>query len=385
MAAEQHTVDLNIHGLVRVRLLGAPARIAEDLESQLGPVLAPADDVAPDIVVRFEEPTIPPDFARIGRNFAGFGGGEFFVLDELSGRPVAQIPIDQIGERYEMVCSRSVRTVPLLLDAVIVTLWSKGLAPLHASAFVHEGIGVLVMGWPKGGKTGAMLTFMDDGAEYVGDEWVFIDPAAQIAYGLPLPIGISEWQWAQLPHLVPRRTAQQRLMFAAIHAVERFARWSGRTGLRRSPIVKTLQRGVPALRRQLKMSVRPGALFPGRIGAMSMRAERAFLVIDAAHPSIEVEPCDSEVVAGRMVHANLTEMQRILDYHRAHSFAFPDRTNPFLEQAVDKMKPSVVEALAATETFVVRHPYGGSLEALFHAMSPWASRRPPPGHAVSDE
>jgi hypothetical protein len=287
-----------------LRLIDAPARIISSLTSRLDPVLEPADEGDPDIVVRFRELTRPSEFAHIGQNFAGFGDGRFFVLDEVSGQLVAQIPLGAMGGQCALVCSTTARSVPLLFDLIIVAFWSKGLAPLHASAFIHNGVGVLVMGWPKGGKTGAMLAFIEDGAEYVGDEWVFVDPTNQIVYGLPLPVGVSEWQWEQLPHLVPRRTAQQRIIFSLIHSIEWLASTFDRTRYRKSPIVKSLQQGVPALRRQLKISKSPQVLFPGRIGSMRMTPDKVFLVIDRAQPGIRSRHCSRRcrrgVVARRL-------------------------------------------------------------------------------------
>ena len=97
------------------------------------------------------------------------------------------------------MCERGVAAVPLLIPILNMTLLARGVLPLHASAFVHEGTGVVATGWSKGGKTEALLAFASRGAEYVGDEWVYVASDGARVHGIPEPIRIWRWQLRQLP------------------------------------------------------------------------------------------------------------------------------------------------------------------------------------------
>ena len=79
--------------------------------------------------------------------------------------------------------------MPHLVALVNVTALAKGVLPLHATAFTAGSTGVLVVGWSKGGKTETLLGCMAAGAEYVGDEWVYLTDDGQML-GLPEPIRV---------------------------------------------------------------------------------------------------------------------------------------------------------------------------------------------------
>src|SRR5918997_82180 len=113
--------DFDLHGIVGIRLVGASPGDERAVADQLGPIRTPGLDREPDIVIRF----------------------------------------------------------------VNLTALAKGALPLHAAAFTYRGTGVVVTGWAKGGKTETLLGFMAAGAEYVGDEWVYLDANGRHVHGIP--------------------------------------------------------------------------------------------------------------------------------------------------------------------------------------------------------
>ena len=84
---------------------------------------------------------------------------------------------------------RGLPAIPLLVPIVNLTALANGALPLHASAFVHRGTGVVATGWSKGGKTEALLAFSANGARYVGDEWVYVAADGSRVSGIPSPFG----------------------------------------------------------------------------------------------------------------------------------------------------------------------------------------------------
>ncbi|HYY32016.1 MAG TPA: hypothetical protein VE693_00310 [Gaiellaceae bacterium] len=353
-------VDFDIHGLAGVRLVDPSPADAAAVIRQLGPMRA-ALDREPDIVIRFVdrlETTSPMRF--LGADEAGFTDDAFLILRG-KHKSSAKVKIDfsEIGAQTEIVCERGLTAVPLLIPILTLTLLARGVLPLHASAFVHRGLGVVATGWSKGGKTEALLAFAARGAEYIGDEWVFVSSDGRRVFGLPEPIRLWNWHVRQLseyPNLLGTRDR------ARLRAIE-FA-------LSRERALRRLAGGrVPALlRRQLHVDVDPVRLF-GRLGRLDASFDRLFLLVSHDTRELRVEPIDPLEVARRMVFSLQYES---LDFGAAYlkfRFAFPDAWNPFLAK-VDEVRGETLErVLAGKPAYVVQHPYPCSFSALFEAMS----------------
>ncbi len=126
------------------------------------------------------------------------------------------------------MAERGVGTIPLLVPIVNLTALGRGLLPIHASAFVHAGLGVLVTGWAKGGKSEVLLAFAARGASYVGDEWVYLADDGSRMVGLPEPIRLWDWQLRAMPEFAARLTRGQRARLASTRALGVGARRRGR-------------------------------------------------------------------------------------------------------------------------------------------------------------
>jgi len=193
--------DFDLHGLALVRLAGAAPRDVAAVARQLGPIEAEATAARePDVVVRFVDRLETRGPVRLlGVDDAGFTDDAYLVLRGKHKAAVrVQIPLDRLGDRCEVVCERGLAAVPLLLAIVNLRLLATGILPLHATAFVHDGVGMLATGWAKGGKTELLLAFAAHGARYVGDEWVYLDGGGRM-FGVPEPIRLWDWHLDDLP------------------------------------------------------------------------------------------------------------------------------------------------------------------------------------------
>ena len=173
--SDRATTVLDLQGLLTIGLVGADRREVALVTRQLGP-LPRVDAAEPDLVIRFVDRLEVAGVLRpLGRE-AAYGDDGFVVLRGRRKTTVrVRVPIDDIGTiPIEIVAERGLSAVPFLLPIINLTLLSKGIVPVHASAFVTNGRGTLVTGWAKGGKSEALLAFAARGATYVGDEWVFV-------------------------------------------------------------------------------------------------------------------------------------------------------------------------------------------------------------------
>jgi hypothetical protein len=235
---------------------------------------------------------------------------------------------------------------------------AKGVLPLHASAFVHEGTGVVATGWSKGGKTEALLAFASRGAEYVGDEWVYVTSDAVRVHGIPERIRLWSWQLRQLPQYERLLRPAERARLRALEAL-----LGGESVWRRGPAGRTRE----LAKRQLHVDVEPQRLF-GRLGGMTAPFDRLFLLVGHDRGEVTVDPIDPSEVAHRMLFSLQHEALELTAAYLKYRFAFPESGSELLERAESLQSDALTRLLADKPAFVVHHPYPVSLDSLYDSM-----------------
>jgi hypothetical protein len=363
------TADFDLHGYVGIRLLNARADDVARVERQLGPLRATLDR-DPDISVRFVERLIQPDpLTYVSWPDAGFDEAGFYVLRGKGNvRGKALIPFEHVGSNCLIECERTLPAVPLLLAIVNLTALTKGLLPLHASAFNYEGQGVLATGWAKGGKTETLLAFMSRGAQYVGDEWVYLAPDRQM-FGIPEPIRLWRWQLQQLPQYSARLRRSEAIRLATVDAVargvDRATPRDGTAGF----VGSVLRRAAPVLRRQVYVQVPPARLFGDEAIALRGRMQQLLFVASHEAPGFRVERVDASGVASRMAHSLAEERLEFMSYYRQFCFAFPDRRSAVVERATDIENDLLQRYLAGVPAVWFRHPYPVDIAGIYDPVA----------------
>ena len=366
------TTDFDLHGAVGVRLSGATAGDLAAVRRQLGPIERPLIR-EPEIEIAYVD-RLPSDgpLRAIGRDDAAFDRSSFVLLRGRFKAPVrVALPIDALGGRCRIVAEHGVGTIPLLVALVNVTALERGLLPIHASAFVHAGQGVLVTGWAKGGKSELLLAFAARGASYVGDEWVYLADDGARMVGLPEPIRLWDWQLRAMPEFAARVSRGQRARLSATRALG--AAVGGAAG---APVIRgtaggrTLRRARPYLDRQLDVQVPPARLFEGRVLTDGAPVDRVVFVESSDDPRIVVEPIAGTEVARRMVHSIRHEWLDLWTVYLQWRYAFPDRPNPILEGLEARLSERLDRALRGRPAINLRHPYPPDIPALADALAP---------------
>src|SRR4029078_985479 len=108
----------------------------------------------------------------MGAREVGWPDDSFFVLKSKKPPVVLRIPMQDVGGRSEILAEHGVPAVPFLIAILNLTALRNGALPLHAAEFELDGVGTLVTGWSKGGKTELLMAAARAGARYIGDEWV---------------------------------------------------------------------------------------------------------------------------------------------------------------------------------------------------------------------
>lgn len=363
-------VRYTIHGVAGVAVLNATRAELAAVTRQLG---TPADDRAPepDIVIRFVDRMAGSGRLTYAGPDAAFDDRDFFLFAGKGGRRgKVRVPLDQIGERVEITCERSVAAVPLLLPILTVVLLRKRVLSLHASAFLFRNTGVAVLGWPRGGKTSALIGFMAEGAQFVADDRVYVGEGGESLSGANVPLEIRAWHVADRPEYRARLRRRERARLRATGLLSRLERLDAASPGGRQLLGRRSSGVVRSLREQLAVELDPGDLFGGT-GAQSGRLDRLFVTMTHAAPDVLVEPIDRDEARGRVGNLLRHERLALIDAHVRFRFAFPHVESSLLEE-VDELERDVLAAvLAGTPVYTVRHPHGVATRRLFQAMLPY--------------
>lgn len=356
-------VDFDLHGIVAVRLLEPTATDVRVVERQLGP-LQRAGVAAADVTVRFVD-RIEDDapLTYVGYPESGFHDEAFYLLQGRHGsRARTLLDFADVGGRCAIVCERGVGAVPHLLSVVNFAALAKGVLPLHASAFVLDGLGVLACGWSKGGKTETLLAFAAHGAEYVGDEWVYLTPDRRML-GLPEPIRLWHWHLLQLPQTWAGLGRGARTRLAGLSTTADGARAMARRLDGRPGAASVLRRAEPVIRRQAFRQVPPQDLFGDRMQSEA-RLDTVLLLSSHDQATVDVAGVAGEEVARRMRASLAEERAAFMAHYRQFRFAFPDRSSDVVERANELERDLLSQALDGVPAHHVRHPYPFELESL---------------------
>jgi hypothetical protein len=370
------TFDFDLHGIVGIRLVNPGPSDFAAVKRQLGPIQSTLSR-DPDIVIRFvDRIQLSSSIRYIGVEDAGFTDDAFLILrGKYQSSIKVQIPFDQIGSgQCEIVCESGLPAIPLLIAIINLTALSKGVLPLHASALLYNGKGILITGWSKGGKTETLLAFAANGAEYVGDEWIYLSSDGQRMYGIPEPTRI--WYW-HLQEMERYKAMVKRKDLRRLQALNFFAKTLERLESsslgHRAGFLQALKRFTALVKRQLYVQLPPEKLFGKQVDKTDVRPEKIFFVVSHDKPELRVEQIDSKEVAERIVFSLQEERMDFMSHYFKYRFAFPQCSNSLIDQAEEIQRKLVLKALANKEAYAIYHPYPFSIPSLFDTIRPYCA------------
>jgi len=370
------TSDFDLHGIVGIRLVNATRGDIAAVKRQLGPIQAPLSRT-PDIVIRFVD-QIPFSSAvhYLGVDDAGFTDDAFLVFrGKHQAHVKVQIPFDQIGSRQcQIVCESGLPAVPLLIPILNLTVLSKGALPLHASAFNYNGKGILTTGWSKAGKTEMLLAFAANGAEYIGDEWIYLSGDGQYMHGIPEPIRVWYWHLQQMPYYKAMVSSGNLVRLQALNMFAKSLGLMESSGIGRgSGLLKLTRRINVLLKQQMHVDLPPEKLFGNMVGAIKGSPDKVFFIASRDEPHITVQPINPQEMAQRMVFSLQEERSEFISYYQRFRFAFPEASNSLIDQVEEIQRRILMKVMADKETYAVHHPYPFSISDLFEVIRPYCT------------
>jgi hypothetical protein len=362
-------VDFDLYGIVGVRLIDPSENDVKYVSRLLSHFKADLSR-EPDITILFKKNWELGDLTYLGLNDAAFNEDGFYILSSGRAPLKVKIPFEQIGGKCEIVCEQGIIGIPLLHYIINLTFLKKNYLPMHASAFSYDDQGALVIGWSKGGKTEALFSFINNGAEFIGDETVIVSPDGKKMFGIPVPVSIWEWQFSEIPELMPKLSKQKKILFKGVHFVERIHSISSKGRLKKNAVVKLIGEALPSLRKQLNIRVNPEEIFNGKVHWGMVNLDKLVITMSHSSEDVTIENCDINEISERMITSNLHELDSFNNYYSIFKFAFPGVTNTFLDNVDEIYKKLLPEALAGIDSYKVLHPYPVSFEKLFTIMKP---------------
>jgi hypothetical protein len=366
---DEHGTEFDIHGILGIRLVDPSPADVTAVSNQLGPLQRPLLR-EPDITLRFVRDLSPPPLRYLGSKQRGFTDDAFFVLDETSNRATARIPFDLVGGPCEIVCRRGLRSIPLLMPILSLTALAKGFVALHASAFVHHGIGILIAGWAQSGKTTALLGFASEGAEFIGEEWVLLRGDGQMMCGLPSEIALSVSHLETMPDVRRAMRRSRRWVLEGLYHLGRTPEILGKQA-NGTLLAHSLRKAISAVQRRVLPKVSPRVIFGSRAGSLIAKPEKVFLLISHDFNWIDVKPTPPIEMARRVAFLMQYEQVKFMEHYLAFKFAFPEVKNAFVEESAACQYELLWGALMAKETYTVWHPYPVTFSALREAVTPF--------------
>lgn len=358
MTIDDQMLSLTVGGLVNLRLTNSQPDDRRNIQRQLGTLVAHGPALDHDIDLIFTSDPLDRDAVFIGANDSGRADHRFLLYQD--GRAFAY---EIHPERAPSIhISHGSGNVPLLVPLISAVAAAKGSIPLHASAFVWEGRGVLVGGWSKGGKTEALMPFIEHGAAFVGDEWLFLAPDEEVVTGIPEPIRMWDRHIDELTNLRQRVSFGDRARMRSWKQAARVLRLL-------APSDSLVGKLADAADRQRFTKLDPARAFGRDQCARQARIDVIFLVMSGQGADIEVQPADGAMVGNLISTSTRFEHLRVLEAELKQEYAFPERP-PLLWHAVTRRTEELADRVAHLPAYVVTHPYPVTCGDLYRSMAP---------------
>jgi hypothetical protein len=361
-------VDFNLHDLFSIRLVDPSPQAVQAVKNQVG-VRPSKLHSNPDLTVSYVERLKTP-MHHIVMGKTGFVDDAFYLVTGQGRKSrLVQFPFEALGQRCEMICETGVTDIPLLNLVINMRMLAKGLMPIHASAFMFDETGVVVNGWPHGGKTSTLFSFLARGAAFVSDDWLFVDPECNV-YGLMQPIKLSDWQLDQLPKYQAKVNLKKQWTIQGMRWLDSFERFVPEKARDNVTAAKVFHRGVQFLNKsQRHVTLSPEKLFGTDLIPPTGRFDVLFLTLSHESQAVTVNRITTDDALDRLLAALHYEWFQWEEYYIQYLYAFPHRRNPLMDAAQEKQRTLLKNILAGKQIFLVNHPHPVKLDELYRAVS----------------
>ena len=361
--------EFNIHGVLGVKLLDAEASDVAAVRRHLGPL---EEELfrEPDLVVRFVKqlPRVARKHQALSRK--GFAKDSFLAFDERAATEAAQIAVNFDRQPCEILCRSGLRSIPVLLPMLSLIALKKDHVAIHGSAFVYDGVGVVMAGPATSGKTTIQLGFGSLGAEFVGDDWVLMRRDGQRMHGLPAAIELSPNHAESSPFVRHTLGSFRRKGFDILGTVMTVV-----DGSRGTFVKPAARRIITAIQRRMIPRAHPQHIFAKCAKSFTAKPQKVFLLVKHSDPVVEVKEIHRREMAELLSRLAEHEQESTMELYQTYRFALPKCKSMFFEEVFTLQRRMLLDAVAAQETYIIRHPYPIRFADLYETISPFFTSR----------
>lgn len=357
------------HGVVGVRLIDWRRSDINEVEKQLG-LERTRLDRPPDVTIRFVDRLPLMGELTYLASDAAYAGDAFVLTAGDDRRPVVRMPFASFGSSCEILAVRHVSRIPLLVPILNLTALQRGYLPVHASAFVHGGVGVLVTGGTRGGKTGTLLSFMSKGATFVGHDWVMLHQDGRAMYGLPLPMRMNGTYLSMLPEYRARLDLRTQRRVKMLSSLLRLGRWAFANASDTSLAARVRARLRASLAAGLTARVSPRQLFGAAAQLGAGAPDIVLFMRSRESEGVVAQPARPADLVRRLLPLLEFEWSEFDRYYKLFLAAFPNRRNELIEKRSRHLESGLLAALRGKPTYEVCYRSPVPMGELFRVVAP---------------
>ena len=128
-----------------------------------------------------------------------------FIFDKENKK--VRINFSTLGsDESEIICDPNFHPpfFAILIDYLVsVYALDKNKILIHSSCFSYQGFRILCPAWRNVGKTNSLLSFMEDGALYLADDWCLVDSLG-FASKIPKSVCLFDYNLSSFPQIASR-------------------------------------------------------------------------------------------------------------------------------------------------------------------------------------
>jgi hypothetical protein len=186
-------LNYSIHEFIKIELINPSEETNRFFEAQLKYFHSSLVE-APNLSINFVDRLPSRGTLRYVGGSAAYDDKNFYLIDRfghMATLPMERFPEDGIG----IVAECKIHSMDLYRYIIIPILRSQllrhGMAFLHASSLYFMGKGILITGWAGSGKTNLLLSLMEEGGRYMGDDLSILSEKGTI-YAYPEPLSLYD-------------------------------------------------------------------------------------------------------------------------------------------------------------------------------------------------
>lgn len=213
----------------------------------------------------------------------------------------------------------------------------------HSSGVIFKQTGILCPAWRNIGKTNVLLSLMEEGADYIADDWALIDFSSKV-FKIPKRIYLLAYNMIYFPDIANKIDVSYGPLLNIYSKIQEGA-YGAKAGI------------VDEVRDQLKLRVKPEKVFSSRVASSGKIDFIFFLTKNIQEPErgVYIEKIGKENLIRKIIEVLRFEQK---PFRLAYSLfkARTGRKNAFLEKDLSKIKKIAQSTFSDLKTYEVFTP-----------------------------